>query len=211
MALIKFVRNYNDLSTERGFQFEFFCDRCGSGYQTRFRPSATGLAAEALDTVGDVLGGVFGQAARVGDRIHSAAWEKVHDDAFEAAVQEARPHFIQCRRCGQWVCKEVCWNSQRGLCKECAPDLQAEYAAAQVEAAIQEAREEAREVDLVNEETFKKAVVATCPQCGADLPGQVKFCPECGAPLKSEKFCTECGSEIPAGAKFCPECGAAQT
>lgn len=211
MTLIKFVRNYKDLSTDRGFQFEFFCDRCGSGYQTRFEASATGLAAEALDTVGDILGGVFGRAAQVGDRIHSAAWEKVHDDAFEAAVQEARPHFLQCRRCGQWVCKEVCWNSQRGLCKECAPDLQAEYAAAQVDAAIQEARREARDVDYVSEETLKQTIVATCPQCGADLLGQAKFCPECGAPLKVEKFCTECGSEIPAGAKFCPECGASQT
>jgi len=27
MSLIKFVRNYNDLSTDNGFQFEFFCDR----------------------------------------------------------------------------------------------------------------------------------------------------------------------------------------
>lgn len=211
MALIKFVRNHSDLSTDRGFQFEFFCDRCGSGYQTRFQASATGLAADALDTVGDLFGGILGRAAQVGDRIHSAAWEKAHDDAFEAAVQEARPNFLQCRRCGQWVCKEICWNPQRGLCKECTPDLQAEYAVAQAEAAIQEAREEAREVDYVSKDTFKKTIVATCPQCGADLPGQTKFCPECGAPLKVEKFCTECGSEIPAGAKFCPECGASQT
>jgi len=29
MSLIGFIRNYNDLSTDNGFQFEFFCDRCG--------------------------------------------------------------------------------------------------------------------------------------------------------------------------------------
>jgi len=34
MALIKFTRNHNDLSTDQGFQFESFCDRCGSGYQS---------------------------------------------------------------------------------------------------------------------------------------------------------------------------------
>ncbi len=28
MSLIKFVRNYNDLSTDNGFQFESFCDHC---------------------------------------------------------------------------------------------------------------------------------------------------------------------------------------
>jgi hypothetical protein len=25
---IEFVRNYNDLGTNKGFQFDFFCDRC---------------------------------------------------------------------------------------------------------------------------------------------------------------------------------------
>ena len=29
MALIKFTRNYNDKSTDTGFQFEFYSDRCG--------------------------------------------------------------------------------------------------------------------------------------------------------------------------------------
>ena len=40
MALIKFTRNHNDLSADRGFQFEFYCDRCGGGYQSTFRGSA---------------------------------------------------------------------------------------------------------------------------------------------------------------------------
>jgi hypothetical protein len=31
MALIKFTRNYRDDSTDRGFQFEFYYDRCGAG------------------------------------------------------------------------------------------------------------------------------------------------------------------------------------
>ena len=47
MTLIKFVRNYDDLSTDRGFQFEFYCDRCGTGYRTHFQASATGLVTES--------------------------------------------------------------------------------------------------------------------------------------------------------------------
>jgi hypothetical protein len=31
MALIQFTRNYQDLSTDQGYQFEFSCDRCGNG------------------------------------------------------------------------------------------------------------------------------------------------------------------------------------
>lgn len=210
MTLIKFVRNYRDESTERGFQFEFYCDRCGTGYRTSFKASATGVMSEALDVASGLLGGVFGKAASVGDRIHSAAWEKAHDKAFTEAVAEVKPSFIQCSRCTQWVCRESCWNSERGLCKGCAPDVAAEYAAAQVETEIEQGREVIRETQYVTDkEQFKTAIRAACPACGAAVSGG-KFCPECGAPLKADQFCTECGAKVAAGAKFCPDCGAKQ-
>ena len=90
MALIKFVRNYDDLSTSRGFQFEFYCDRCGTGYRTHFQASTTGIVTEALDVAGDFLGGVLDDAADLSKRVHSAAWEKAHDRAFAAAVGQGR-------------------------------------------------------------------------------------------------------------------------
>jgi len=33
---IRFSGNYSDLSTDKGFQFEFNCSRCGTTYRTRF-------------------------------------------------------------------------------------------------------------------------------------------------------------------------------
>ena len=47
--LIQFVRNYTDLSTENGFQYEFFCDRCGSGFRTRFREWKLGTASDVVE------------------------------------------------------------------------------------------------------------------------------------------------------------------
>ncbi len=208
MALIQFVRNHKDLSTDRGFQFEFCCDRCGSGYQTRFQASASGLVTDALDVAGGILGGLFSQAANVSQKVHSASWEKAHDDAFAAAVEEAKPHFKLCKRCSKWV-DDGCWNAERGLCLDCAPDLEAEYSAAQVEAAVEDARVKARQVEYVSADKFKQTVVGTCPHCGARLTGG-KFCPECGQPVVRKRFCTECGKEVPGGVKFCPECGAKQ-
>jgi len=211
MALIKFVRNYNDESTERGFQFEFYCDRCGTGYRTPFKTSATGMMSEALDVASGLLGGVLGRVANVGDRIHSAAWEKAHDHAFTEAVEEARPNFFQCPRCSKWVCREHCLNEARGLCKDCAPDAATEFAVAQVEAEIEQGKEIIRETKYVTDkEQFKTAIRAACPACGAAV-GSGKFCPECGAPLSQDRFCTECGGKIAANAKFCPECGAKQS
>lgn len=48
---IKFVRNYNDLSTDSGFQFEFFCDRCGTGYRSEFKASASSGLGKAMPGV----------------------------------------------------------------------------------------------------------------------------------------------------------------
>ena len=208
--MIQFVRNYNDESTERGFQFEFFCDRCGSGYRTPFQASATGMVSEALDVAGGILGGLFGHAAEVGDRVHSAAWEKAHDQAFEKAVQEAMPYFNKCRRCSSWV-DEDCWNAERGMCKECTPDVEAEFAAAQVEAEVEQGREAARQVQYVDKNRFEKKIAGGCPECGASLTPGAKFCPECGAKISTDTFCTECGNKMPASVKFCPECGAKQS
>jgi len=214
MALIQFVRNYEDLSTERGFQFEFFCDRCGDGFRSTFQPSATGIASEALDVAGGILGGILGHAASVGDRVHSAAWERAHDQAFLKAVEEARPHFIRCPRCTQWVCKATCWNEARGLCKECAPDTEVEFAAAQVEAIIAQGREAIAAGSYIGAQEKARlqgqALQASCPACGAALSGPAKFCPQCGAPLQQDRFCSQCGKKVPAGARFCPECGAKQ-
>lgn len=211
MGLIKFVRNHKDESTERGFQFEFFCDRCGSGYRTPFVASATGMASEALDVASGLLGGMFGTLADVGDRVHSAAWEKAHDKVFAQAVEQAKPNFRQCPRCSKWVCVEGCWNETRGLCNDCAPDLAVEMSAMQAGAAVKEAQEVAHAAasERVTAQTFDDVIKAVCPKCGA-LAGDGKFCAQCGAPLAAEKFCTACGKKIPAGAKFCPECGKPQ-
>ena len=91
----QFTRNYNDLSTNKGFQFEFCCDRCGTGYRTKFKSSASGMLIEALDTAGSIFGGLFGQAADVSERVRSAGWQQARDEAFVEAINELQPDFIQ--------------------------------------------------------------------------------------------------------------------
>ena len=118
---IEFTRNYSDLSTNKGFQFEFYCDRCGSGYRTRFKPSVSGTLPEVLDTAGSLFGGIFNSAANVGERMRSATWEKAHDEAFMEAMRELKPDFIQCPRCSSWVCRKSCWNVKKDCVKNVLP------------------------------------------------------------------------------------------
>jgi hypothetical protein len=209
MSLIEFNRNYRDLSTDAGFQFEFYCDRCGNGHQTRFEASTTGTITNVLDAASNLLGGMFGSAANAARNVHSVAWEKAHDAAFEKAVTQTQELFKKCKRCGKWVDND-CWNTQRVLCKDCAPDLQEEFSSIQVEAARYQAREAALNVPQVTEEAFKQTVVGVCPHCNANVSGG-KFCPECGKSIAADKFCAECGAKVKAEAKFCQECGSKQS
>ena len=49
-----------------------------------------------------------------------------------------------------------------------------------------------------------KTTSPACPECGADITGEMKFCAECGRKMDR---CPECHGVIAADAKFCPECG----
>jgi len=207
---IEFVSNYSDRSTDRGFQFELYCNRCGSGYRTPFKAWAVGTASAVLDTASGLFGGVFGSAANVGEQVRSATWERAHDEAFAATLEELRPSFVQCPRCSTWVCRQSCWNTKRGLCKDCAPDLGVEMSAAQASRSVEEVWAHsamAEEDKHLDEKEWRETIRASCPNCEAPLAVNAKFCPECGAKLKATQRCQHCGSALTPGAKFCPECG----
>src|SRR5436305_15296231 len=91
MASIEFVQNYDDLSTDLGFQFKFHCDRCGNGFQSRFISNKVGMAGGLLRAAGGLLGGVLGNAGNSAYEIQRAVGGPAHDNALREAVQEIKP------------------------------------------------------------------------------------------------------------------------
>jgi len=206
MALIQFTRNHSDHSTDKGYQFEFFCDRCGNGFMTQFKASMAGFATGALRAAGDVFGGLFGRASAGSYEIERVVRGPGHDNAFREAVEETKPNFRQCPKCSHWVCKPMCWNDKRGLCHDCAPNVETELAAAQAQSTVDQIKEKVREQDLTKNVDLTSEAAALCPACGARTQG-AKSCPECGKPLRPKNECARCGTKTEAGTKFCPECG----
>ena len=226
MAMIQFVNNYEDLSTDRGYQFKFYCDKCGNGYMSRFQTSTVGTAGSLLRAAGDLFGGWLSSAGNSAYEVQRAVGGKAHDEALQNAVEEGKQHFHQCSRCGRWVCPEVCWNASAGQCEECAPDYQEElassHARAKADAAREQLNEKARATDYVSNVDMsagstlkspaapaprKASAVAPCVSCGHEV-GKAKFCPECGTPAKPARpTCSSCGHQPEGSPKFCPECG----
>ncbi len=207
MGTIEFTDNYEDLSTDKGYQFKFYCEHCGNGYMSSFKPSVLGMASGLLNAASSFFGGVLGRAADSAYEVQRTIGGKAHDDAVREAVEEIRPKFVQCRRCGQWVCRDVCFNPTANMCKNCAPIAEQEETALR----STHVRDQVTN-DLFLEENERmsakaKQVTAKCAQCGEPTLGQ-KFCPGCGAPTsESARFCPQCGKKAAPNAKFCGDCG----
>ncbi len=207
MALIQFTKNYTDRSNDTGFQFEFHCDKCGNGFMSAFQTSSMGVASSLLKAAGSLFGGSAWNVANAGDHVKDMLRGSAWDAAYKTAVDEGKQKFKLCTKCGRWVCPEVCWNHDRGLCEECAPNLAEHAASIQAQVAVEQTWEKARGTDQTQGLDVKAPRAATCAKCGATLTGG-KFCGECGTPVAQKVFCTECGAERPPTAKFCPGCGA---
>lgn len=200
MTAVTFTKNYRDRSTDSGFQFEFFCDRgsgqwmpgwlsyhfpssCSYSYITTVQPYPVGVANK-INQAASWLSSRFPQISGAGDALkslHKEAW----DNAFAAAVQEAKRHFRNCPHCNKWVCSHACFSEASGTCKTCALALGFPQAPSATE-----------------------SQTVTCPNCG-DTTEAGKFCATCGKALAMKIFCGNCGKGIESDRRFrfCPHCG----
>jgi len=216
MPFIPFTRNFDDNSTDAGFQFTFFCDICNDGFKTSFITAKSYKKAGFLKGIGraasigsSVLGRGQGYQAEQGTDVlaerfqgQSPEWQKEHEEAFKQAQNEAMGHFHKCPKCQKYV-DDTCWNDEDGLCINDAPRAASEIAAARATQRKEQIWKKAEETQVFTGEV--KATQTICPKCGKPA-GSGKFCTNCGAPL-SMIVCPKCGAQNSPGTSFCGECG----
>jgi hypothetical protein len=175
---VPFAGNYTDVSTYDGYQFEFYCRRCGNGHRSAFRPAVTSFGGRIAELGGSLLGGELGSRiqqvgmfARYG---RSSTRGVTNDQRLREAAEDVADQFRQCRGCTEWVCRQVCWNEPAGLCHQCAAQRQTAVSG------------------------------IGCPSCGA--VGSGRFCGDCGTPLVRSMACRSCGADTH-DARFCGQCG----
>ena len=188
-----FSDNYKDMSqpqgADAGFEFEFYCERCRDAWRSGYERYARGRAEGWLQRAGGLAGEFGGRAgwdmsnmANAAGGLAQAGWHKARDEAFQRAIGQAEGHFHRCANCTHHVCAQ-CWNGDRGLCLDCAPDLQARVETARAQGEVQAASQRANDFgqQLGQNVEVETAHQAACPQCGSATQG-AKFCPECGTP-----------------------------
>jgi hypothetical protein len=196
-----FTSNYQDLSNSQGYQFEFRCDICGSGYRSQFQRSALGTGSTILGGASSFIGGLWG-ASNAANAAQQVVDHDARDKALQKASNEIMPLFHRCVRCNNWV-DETCFNPQRGLCVNCAPNLTSEMEAERSATELDQMRQAVRGQQVFSGDTSARAT--ECPNCGKPV-GSEKFCANCGAPL-ARAACPKCGAELATGATFCGNCG----
>lgn len=216
--LKSFTRNYEDNSTEAGFQFTFYCDMCHDGFRSSFVESSTHKRSGLLRGLSrgiSIGASLLGQhnigytvergADVLGERFEgmSPEWQKEHEKAFELSQNEAQSHFHRCPQCRQWVC-EGDFNEEEQLCVTCAPRMNVAVTAARSRKMVQDIADKAEETLVFKGEIESRTLI--CPQCGKPS-GQGKFCNNCGFSMEIEK-CANCGAPFAANLRFCGECGA---
>jgi hypothetical protein len=83
---------YRDISTNSGFQFEFYCERCHDAWRSPFDRYAAGTLEGALGAAESLFGGFFGSARNAVSNITSAGHARAKDGALRTAVQHAAGH-----------------------------------------------------------------------------------------------------------------------
>jgi hypothetical protein len=207
--MVPFTNNFHDLSNAEGYQFEFYCERCGNGYRSAFHRDKVEMGRGLLRSVGSLFGGVVEEVSRSAEqwRYDRATNSPAKDRALTAAVQEITPSFSQCRGCGDWMCKALCWNDEIGQCLRCSPIVAEEVARAQSAAQRDQIWQQAREQNWTADVDVATRAKLNCPSCGVKVDGG-KFCSACGSPLAIPVACAGCGSKAnKPGAVFCSDCG----
>ena len=214
-----FTRNYQDNSTDAGFQFTFFCDICNDGFKSSFVQSDTykkkGLMrglGQGASIAGSLLGGRGSQFGNAGDRASnvlsqrfdgkSPEWQKEHEKAFERAQNEAKQHFSRCPHCNKYFC-DHCLNEDEGLCVTCAPRQEVYVAHARADAMKRNIDKAGSSATVWQDKIESKTTI--CNSCGKPA-GTGKFCNNCGASMDL-KECPRCGAKNAQTVRFCNNCG----
>ncbi len=235
---VAFTKRYIDKSLPVGYRFQFYCDRVGNysidlkeptlvkttnrctySFLSTFQPNAAAAVAKLAQAANIFIKSAQkDNLAAAGQAFSMVTKDKHWEQAFEKAVDEAKPNFRECKLCRRWVCVQNCFNAEADQCIGCltgSPTTEITLSKAHqfFSKVWQNVQSVAADVQktAAGEISIEKRILNVCPHCEQD-GGTGKFCGMCGGNMEIAKqsiFCAHCGDqiEINSDLKFCPNCG----
>ena len=108
MALKSFTSNFEDNSTDAGFQFTFFCDACREGYKTEFSEAKSYKKGRLSKGLGGFIGaatqmtGKFGNVGNGIGRGSDVLSEKLRGCP-RNGIKSMKKKFLNLRKMKQWA------------------------------------------------------------------------------------------------------------
>jgi ribosomal protein L37AE/L43A len=222
----------NSNQSQGYFAFRFTCQHCYWQIDTNPIRSNVATASSIMDIGIDMIGGIWGRAARAGEQLYGSQWHKEQAEALQKSWESIRHNFHVCPKCQQTVCIR-CFNTTINLCTRCAPDLKADGAQVQHHLNLDAQRgqiEQSYEAPQFNVSAIPSAAtpdmlkqagqqqpllsqsggaqVQPADLVGMSTPGYPKTvaCPNCSHMGMPGKFCQDCGTKLPLPDLFCPNC-----
>ncbi|MCL1913535.1 MAG: hypothetical protein FWG10_06615 [Eubacteriaceae bacterium] len=93
---------FEDNSTQEGYSFVFYCDKCGWQWQSGYMPFQP-----------------QGFQLPIDEAIFGMLWSLQHREAYESANREAGVIFNRCKVCGARFCDDCLLHAQLLTCGDC--------------------------------------------------------------------------------------------
>jgi hypothetical protein len=222
-----FTKRYLDRSSPIAYRFQFYCDRssnlsidlkeptiiktsgdCAYAFLSTFQPNAAGTVAKVVKAANILINSAKKEnLAAASEALNLAQRDKYWEEAFDKAVEEAKPNFHQCPQCKRWVCVQNCWREEENQCLGCLTGSPASEItlskAQQFFTKVWENVQSAVDIKIEKQSDI-------CPHCGSRHGGG-KYCGMCGESVEKETliYCGQCGEALSSSStiKFCPNCG----
>ena len=181
-----FTSNYTDLSDENGYQFEFRCDICGSGYRSEFIRSNAGHGGQPPRRREQPHRRLLRQRRPTrADRVKDITDRGARDEALKKAANEIMALFTRCPRCNKLGRRDLLERGARPVRRAARRTSPPRWRPSAPRSSSTRCARRCSAETVFSGDTSARSTV----------------CTNCGKPVGSEKFCSNCGT--PTGQNKC--------
>ena len=198
-----FTSNYEDLSNNQGYQFEFRCDICGSGYRSEFIRSTLGTGSSTPRRRQQPHRRRPGAARRMPRHGPGRDRPRRPGQGPPEGLQRDHAAVPPLRAVQQLGGRDLLQQAARACASTAPRTWPPRWRPSDPPVELNQMREAMQGQQVFSGDTSARAT--ECPNCGKPV-GSEKFCGNCGTPLGTAK-CRKCGDELAPGLKFCGNCG----